>query len=138
MFWKRSSEWSVKSRSSFDEVYSRSIHETIREELDEGGGNRQIAVKSFYVSRHLEILAQTLKINPKHIARVAAEWGLLPDGLLRDVAESLISYCLGSVLGRWDVRLATGERQLARLARPVRPAASLLAGDAPGTGWSSA
>jgi hypothetical protein len=107
--------------SSFDAIYCRSIHETIREELDESGGNRQITVKSFYLSRRIEVLAQTLKVHPEHIARVAAERRLLPDGLLLDVSHRLVSYGLGCVFGRWDIRYATGDRQPATLPDPFAP-----------------
>src|SRR5207302_1921953 len=82
----------------------------IREELDEEGGNRQIAVKSFYVSRHLEVLAQTLGRHPRTIAQAAAGRHLLPEGLLRSEAEGFISYCVGCAFGRWDVRLASGTK----------------------------
>ncbi len=105
----------------FDETYSRSIYETIREELDEEGGNRQIAVKSYYFSRHLEVLAQTLELHPGSIAQAAADRHLLPEGLLGWVAEGFLSYCVGCVLGRWDVRLATGVKQPPVLADPFDP-----------------
>lgn len=94
----------------FDEVYSRSIHETIREELDEAGGNRQIAVKSFYVSRHIEVLAQSLGLRPQRIADTAAERCLIPVSMLHAAAETLLSYSVGAILGRWDLRYANGEK----------------------------
>jgi hypothetical protein len=96
----------------FDGLYQRSIHETIRQELDEGGGNRQIAVKSYYVSRHLEVLSQTVKTHPRQIARIARERRLLPEGKLYQATASLLSYAAGCILGRWNFRLATGEQQV--------------------------
>jgi hypothetical protein len=97
--------------ADFDTTYRQSIHETIRDELDEEGGNRQIAVKSYYLSRHLEVLAQTLKTAPSQIARLASERRLLPEGLLRDAAECGISYAVGCIFGRWDIRYAAGQQQ---------------------------
>ncbi len=96
----------------FDQLYQRSIHETIREELDEGGGNRQIAVKSYYVSRHLEVLSQTLKTHPRQVAKIAKERRLLPEGALYQAVASILSYAVGCILGRWDLRYATGERRV--------------------------
>jgi len=105
----------------FDILYQRNIHETIREELDEGGGNRQIAVKSYYVSRHLEVLSQTLKTHPRQVARIARERYLLPVGTLFQAAASLLSYAAGCVVGRWDLRFATGERRIPELPDPFAP-----------------
>ena len=51
------------------------------------------------------------------------------------VAES-VSYAVGCVLGRWDVRFATGGKAAPHPARPVRSPTYLLAGHAPGTGRS--
>jgi hypothetical protein len=120
----------------FNETYCRSIHETIREELDEEGGNRQIAVKSFNVSRHLEVLAQTLGLHPRKIAQAAAERHLLPEGLLPSVAEGLISYCVGCAFGRWDVRLVMGPKPPQKLpdpfvSLPACPPAMLQGPDGP-------
>jgi hypothetical protein len=105
----------------FDRLYERSIHETIRQELNQGGGNRQIAVKSFYVSRDLEVLSQTLKVHPRQIAKTAAERKLLPVGALYKAAESNVSYVFGIAVGRWDVRYATGERPTPKLPDPFDP-----------------
>jgi hypothetical protein len=105
----------------FDEMYCRSIHETIREELDEEGGNRQIAVKSFYVSRHLEVLAQSLGLHPRRIAQAAAERNLLQDGLLRSTTESVIFYCVGSLYGRWDLRFVVGTKASPSPPNPFDP-----------------
>jgi hypothetical protein len=103
------------------EIYCQSVHDTIRDELDEGGGNRQIAVKSYYVSRHIEVLSQSLKIAPKRIAQEADKLGLLPEGMLLDVAQSLLLYAVGCVLGRWDVRYATTEKPQPKLPDPFDP-----------------
>jgi hypothetical protein len=108
----------VNPPDNFDEVYSRSIHETIREELEEVGGNRQIAVKSFYVSRHIEVLAQTLGIRPERIVDAASNRCLVPEGLLRLTADSLLSYSVGTIFGRWDVRYADGARSAPELPDP--------------------
>lgn len=107
--------------SEFDHIYKQSIHDTIREEIEESGGNRQIAVKSYYVSRHLEVLAKSLNVNPKHIAKVAAERHLIPDGVDCEFAQTGLSYTVGCTFGRWDIRFATGEKQAPELPDPFAP-----------------
>ncbi len=91
---------------NFDELYSQSIHDTINEWIEEEGGNRQVAVKSYYVSRHLEVLSQTAAVHPAKIAEIAASRNLLPKGALRAAASMALSYAVGCCLGRWDIRLA--------------------------------
>ncbi len=101
--------------------YERSVHELIRDHLDEEGGDRQVAVKSFSVSRHLEVLARRLKVNPRAVVQRAKALGLIPTGLVAEHAGSLASYLLGCVFGRWDVRLATGECPPPGLPDPFDP-----------------
>jgi hypothetical protein len=43
------------------------------------------------------------------------------DGAINDVLTGLISYSLGSSLGLWDIRYATGERQTPELPDPFAP-----------------
>ncbi len=52
----------------------------------------------------------------------------------RSLVVALVSYAVGAVFGRWDLRYATGERTPPDLAGPVRPAAGLLPRHAPGAG----
>lgn len=105
----------------FNETYCQSIHDTIREEIEESGGNRQIAVKSFYASRRLEVLAKSLNSNPRNIAKEAAERNLIPDGLLVEFAKTYLSYTIGCIFGRWDVRFATGDSPEPQLPDPFSP-----------------
>lgn len=107
--------------AEFNTTYSQSIYDTIRDELEESGGDRQIAVKSFYASRRLEVLARSLDTNPKQIARIAAERHLIPDGLQNEFAQTYLSYAMGCVFGRWDVRFATGEYPKPKLSDPFAP-----------------
>lgn len=111
----------LKLDADFNELYIQSIHDTIRDEIEESGGNRQIAVKSFYASRRLEVLAQTLGTNPRNIAKVAAERKLIPKGLASEFAQTYLSYAVGCAFGRWDVRFATGERPKPELPDPFAP-----------------
>jgi hypothetical protein len=105
----------------FDADYQADLHAIIRRELREAGGNRRLAVKSFYASRHLEVLAHVWNVRPSRIARTACERGLLPYNLEREIAERAISYAVGCAFGRWDVRFATGARPLPALGDPFDP-----------------
>jgi hypothetical protein len=105
----------------FDKSYRQNIHSTIREEIGESGGNRQISVKSFYASRRLEVLVRSLRTNPRQIAKVAAERHLVPDGLETEFAQIYLSYLVGCNFGRWDIRYATGDISKPDLPDPFDP-----------------
>jgi hypothetical protein len=108
-------------RPDFDELYVKSVHEVIRGRLDEAGGNREIAVKSFCVSRHIELLSKVLNVHPSSIVKCAAERHLLPAELVVDAAEDCLSYAVGCLCGRWDVRLATEDCKEVGLSDPFMP-----------------
>jgi hypothetical protein len=111
----------VELPPEFDADYQLDLHAVIRRELHEGGGNRRLAVKSFYASRQLEVLAHVWNVRPSRITRTAAERGLLPHDLERELARRAISYAVGCGFGRWDVRFATGARRLPDLGDPFDP-----------------
>jgi hypothetical protein len=90
---------------TFDDIYTRSIHETIREELDEHGGNRDVAVKTYYLSRRLELLSHSFRTHPEVVAATAKQRKLVPDGLVPDACHRSLSYFVGVWYGRWDIRL---------------------------------
>jgi len=107
--------------ADFDETYRQSIRETIRDEIEETGGDRQIAVKSFYASRLLEVLAKSLHTNPKNIAKIAADRHLIPVGVESELVQRYLSYAVGCAFGRWDIRFATGEYLKPELSDPFDP-----------------
>jgi hypothetical protein len=107
--------------ADFAAKYQQTVHETIRAELDEQGGNRQVAVNSFYISRHLEVLAQTLKMHPRAIAQSASDLGLMPSEAMHLIVKDQLSFGVGVSLGRWDIRIATGERSALPSPDPFDP-----------------
>jgi hypothetical protein len=76
------------------------------------GGNRQLVKRSHVVHRRLETLALRFNVSPRELARNTRFIDALADGL-RGGCQSVVSYLLGVAFGRWDVRLATGERPVA-------------------------
>lgn len=107
--------------NDFNETYRQSIHETIRDEIEETGGDRQIAVKSFYASRRLEVLAKSFHMNPQNIAKIAAERHLIPVGVESELVQRYLSYAVGCAFGRFDIRFATGAYPKPELFDPFAP-----------------
>jgi hypothetical protein len=96
-------------------AYEAPVQNVIQHAIATGGGNREIAVKSFYVSRHLEVLALVLGVSVGRIVELAASMGLTPAGHERDESEKLISFVVGCAFGRWDIRSSIKERLIPKL-----------------------
>lgn len=54
-------------------------------------------------------------------SREPSTGGLLSEDVNRFWAEGCVSYCLGGVLGRWDLRFATGEKKAIEMPDPFAP-----------------
>ncbi len=69
------------------------------------------ALRRLYLddARDLEAIAHSLQIHPTSIAVRRQALGLYrPDDFAEAVVD-LISYCIGSLFGRWDIRIGAGE-----------------------------
>ena len=111
----------------FDQAYSQSVHQTIRDELEDEGGDRQVAVKSFYLSRHLEVLSGVFGVSPKYVAQLAAEKHIYCQGVEHTQAVDVVSYALGVRSGGgmcdWLQGIVNGQSMLMRLSQcPVSSA----------------
>jgi len=60
-----------------------------------------------------EVIEKTVESRPSPIGDIHVN--------PQDLISSLVSYTLGCVFGRWDIRYATGERQLPALPDPFAP-----------------
>jgi len=102
----------IKDNRSFATVYSGSVNKAIRDHLGEYGGNRQIAVKAYYISRQIEVLARTLGINPESVVRTASKQQLVPEHCYSEIAISILSYLIGCIFNRWNISNAMEEMAL--------------------------
>jgi hypothetical protein len=85
------------------------------------GARRQLTKKAFFANRRLELIAHVAERNPSIIAEtVVARRVTNPEDFITWVKD-VISYCVGCTVGRWDIRLATGEHQTPPLPDPFDP-----------------
>jgi hypothetical protein len=67
---------------------------------------QQVALRSF------ESICRLFEIHPDRFLQLRSELGLIRQEDLYSLTTSLISYCIGCVFGRWDIRLATGQKSV--------------------------
>jgi len=119
-FGKHPCEYGAKTiaRASFLDAYRQSIDKLIDTQTSTGGASRTLTKKSFFANRRLELLCHKFESDAETVVRLRRTTQAIEPGLLEDEAASIISYAVGVVNGRWDVRFATGE---ARMPDPPGP-----------------
>jgi len=85
------------------------------------GARRQLTKKSYFANRRYELVAHTLEIDVRSVAEIVANELLREPGMVEDTASRNLSWMLGSTLGRWDIRFATGEKPVPELPDPFAP-----------------
>jgi len=96
---------SSDEKEKFAHVYRMSIGEIIDEAIKSHGGLRTIATKSYFLDRHLEVLAHVFRRHPEVLVEARRRLGLLPPEEPRRSAEDILSYLIGCAFGRWDIRI---------------------------------
>jgi len=93
------------------------------EEGEDGGGQRsgvgrRTAQRSTY--RTLEEVAHNLGVHPASIAVRRQVLGLYRPDEFAETVAGLISYCVGCLFGRWDIRVGAGELEPPPLPDPEK------------------
>ena len=90
-------------------------------DADIEGSKRLLTKKGFFADRVLEVLAHSFCVHPASLVAIVGEHPAIVAGAVKDTTVAVLSYCLGCVFGRWDVRFATGEKAEASLPGPFDP-----------------
>ena len=93
------------------EGYLKSIETVIHEKVESDGGSRIVTKKAFFANRRLELLCNNLKKHPEVIVAYRNSAQIIPSDGFSEMVSSLLSYTLGTVVGRWDIRYTTGEKE---------------------------
>ncbi len=111
---------SGKSIRALPKLWNASMSELVGDTSNELGFARFISKMTFLADRRLELICHRLRVHPQAIADSLRD---LPatDPEAVEVAQTTLSYVFGSVLGRWDVRYATGHRPAPELPDPFAP-----------------
>ena len=92
--------------------------ELVAEAAKEGIHARTATKKSYFYSRRLELIAAITKLPPLRLTTALESLGVPsapPTGI--DL-QAIIASAVGMIYGRWDIRYATGKRQLAPVLGP--------------------
>jgi hypothetical protein len=109
------------SDQEFIRTYSTSIDEAIYEEVEASGGRRALTKKSYFADRKLEILSTSFQRHPQILVNARRRLSLVSESQLYQHGSDLISYALGCVFGRWDVRFAAGKLTAPETSDPLAP-----------------
>jgi hypothetical protein len=85
--------------------------ESLVDEATKAAIGHVTATKTYVADRRLELIAHGLGVSPRSIVQARRESQLSPPGQVRQVAEDVLSYLMGCVLGRWDIRLGLASAQ---------------------------
>ncbi|WP_459935503.1 BREX-1 system adenine-specific DNA-methyltransferase PglX [Desulfonatronum parangueonense] len=85
------------------------------------GSTRQITKKSFYADRKIELICHYYEVHPQSIISFLNQWSVISkDDLLSEVERNL-SYWIGCIFCRWDIRLALDSTLAPPLPDPFDP-----------------
>jgi len=82
---------------------------------------RMLSKCSFSIDPLYERLSFLLNLKPETIQEYRRKKQIIPKQLPDIFSSNLLSYLLGSLFGRWDIRYATGEKQPPELPNPFAP-----------------
>jgi hypothetical protein len=75
------------------------------------GGRRAATKLIFLADRRLELLALHFNCNARNLVDLRRQLSLQSSDITSKIACEFLSYALGCVFGRWDVRYMTGEKR---------------------------
>jgi len=99
------------------ELWSGSLSDLINSTSEALGHSRFISKMTFVADRRLELLCHRFKVHPTVVAQVVGN--LSPSASEgSELVSVLLSFFVGTVFGRWDIRFSIGECQLHVLPDP--------------------
>ena len=114
----------AKSRLPFDDLeklYCGDVQLAIAAALSGAGNRREDAVKSYHVSRKLEVLCRYYGCGIGELVKEIGARGLVPNDASAARATSIMSVVFGSCMGCWDIRPLLGETLISKLPDPFAP-----------------
>jgi len=107
--------------ADFVQAYTDNLEQVIDEETADSGASRAVTKLSYYADRRVEVLCHKFRVHPQAVVDARRKKKLNVPGYLQGETAALISYQVGVIVGRWDIRFATGERQHPKLPDPFDP-----------------
>lgn len=85
------------------------------------GRTRQITKKSFYADRKIELICHYYELNPRSVISLLNQWSVISKNDVLSVVIDNLSYAVGCIWGRWDVRIAIDPSLAPKLPDPFDP-----------------
>jgi hypothetical protein len=73
------------------------------------GSKRYVVKKAYSIDRQVDLVCHVLGLSPQSVVDVLETGDPRQNGVFREWCAELISYVIGCVFGRWDVRCAVGD-----------------------------
>lgn len=83
------------------------------------GFSRFVSKMTFLADRRLELLCHKFKAHPRAVGKVIHSLPATPADL-RELSDSVVSYAVGCVFGRWDIRRAMSKELAAAIPNPFQ------------------
>jgi hypothetical protein len=102
-------DYEVRSVSSEGilEMFLKPTEELTAQVQASCGSKRFVVKKAYALNRHIDIICHSLNVHPTSVIDALATLAVtqIPDTV--EWTGELVAYCVGAILGRWDVRVAT-------------------------------
>lgn len=95
-----------------DQYWNLSDKDLVSLAVEKYGARRQITKLSFFVDRRIELLSHLLQVPPKELIEKAKVFSLINLNELLENTRNLVSWLIGCVIARWDIRYATNQKEL--------------------------
>ena len=119
-----------------EKAYLSTIENLADRAVEELGAHRSLSKKAFVAERRLELVSTLCRVHPASVVNTRRKKGIFPRGTVTDFVERVLSYLVGCIYGRWDVRIVLDESRVKSFANsdpfeslPCVPPGALLEGE---------
>lgn len=109
-----------ENRQLVSRLWNIGVSDLVADTSRKLGFARFISKMTFLSDRRLELICHRIQTHPRSVADALNAVDATPEEVAY-IAQAMLSYALGSVFGRWDIRYATGERPVPELPNPFAP-----------------
>jgi hypothetical protein len=99
-------------------LFSESVEGLVDNAKKRLGSKRYVVKKSYFIHRVIDLACHIFKASPRSVIQAAKMINPTDINIDKDVAKDVISWGLGCVFGRWDIRYATGEKEIPEIPNP--------------------
>jgi hypothetical protein len=102
-------------------LFSESVEGLVSRAKNYLGAKRYVVKKAYFINRVVDISCHIFKASPGSIIKSASTINPALIGYDNEIVREFLSWVLGCIIGRWDIRYATREKILPELPNPFEP-----------------